>query len=209
MAVLIKGKVQLRIHWHFDICVLTLRFGNVETLKRRYPIYKCCCLSLNKVDIAASIYEDLIKCVRLLCDLLITDVVKKMLFALRSGTFSRDIMPAFVATLRAVVKANFSTEVVRTLATFVTSFSQKCTTFVAFLILAKARPISKPAASPVKRTFSLGDDDTPRAVRKTSGARDTGCYEVVVLEMLVDVLLSPERRFINKFATTITSKVYL
>lgn len=39
--------------------------------------------------------------------------------------FSKEIIPAFIATLRAVVKANFSTEVVRTLATFVTSFSQK------------------------------------------------------------------------------------
>lgn len=55
------------------------------------------------------------------------DVVKKMLFALRSGMFPKEILPALIATLRAVVKANFSTEVVRTLATFVTSFSQKGT----------------------------------------------------------------------------------
>jgi beige protein homolog 1 len=53
------------------------------------------------------------------------DVVKKMLFALRSGIFSREIIPSFIATLKAVVKSNFSTEVVRALATFVTSFSQK------------------------------------------------------------------------------------
>jgi hypothetical protein len=39
--------------------------------------------------------------------------------------------------------------------------------------------------------------------------RESVGYEVVVLEMLVDVLLSPERRYINKFATTITSKVCL
>ena len=43
--------------------------------------------------------------------------------------------------------------------------------------------------------------------RKSSSAREPACYEVVVLEMLVDILLSPERRYINKFATTITSKV--
>ena len=57
--------------------------------------------------------------------LLILDVVKKMLFALRSGMFSKDIIPSFVETLKAVVKSNFSTEVIRALATFVTSFSQK------------------------------------------------------------------------------------
>ena len=57
--------------------------------------------------------------------MLISDMVKKMLFALRSGTFSKDIIPSFITTLRAVVKANFSTDVVRALATFVTSFSQK------------------------------------------------------------------------------------
>ena len=56
---------------------------------------------------------------------LIVDVVKKMLFALRSGIFSKDIIPSFVATLKAVVKSNFSTDVIRALATFVTSFSQK------------------------------------------------------------------------------------
>lgn len=48
-----------------------------------------------------------------------------MLFALRSGMFSRDVLPSFIATLRTIVKANFSTEVVRALATFVTSFQQK------------------------------------------------------------------------------------
>jgi hypothetical protein len=48
-----------------------------------------------------------------------------MLFALRSGIFSREIVPSFIATLKAVVKSNFSTEVVRALATFVASFSQK------------------------------------------------------------------------------------
>lgn len=52
------------------------------------------------------------------------DVVKKMLFALRSGMFSKEVIPSFIATLKAVVKANFSTEVVRALATFVTSFSK-------------------------------------------------------------------------------------
>jgi hypothetical protein len=57
------------------------------------------------------------------------DVVKKMLFALRSGMFPREILPSFIAALRAVVKASFSTEVVRTLATFVTSFSQKGAAF--------------------------------------------------------------------------------
>jgi hypothetical protein len=39
--------------------------------------------------------------------------------------FSTDIVPSFVATLRVLVKSNFSTEVVRALATFVTSTSHK------------------------------------------------------------------------------------
>ena len=51
--------------------------------------------------------------------------MKKMLFALRSGTFSKEVLPSFITTLKTVVKANFSTEVVRTLATFVTSNSHK------------------------------------------------------------------------------------
>jgi hypothetical protein len=57
--------------------------------------------------------------------MLIVDVVKKMLFALRSGMFPKEVVPSFIATLKAVVKANFSTDVVRALATFVTSFSHK------------------------------------------------------------------------------------
>jgi hypothetical protein len=131
-----------------------------------------------------------------------------MLFALRSGLFSRDVMPSFVSTLRTVVKANFSTEVVRTLATFVTSFSQKGILSEATLITGKAKSNSKPASSPVKKAFTfVEENDAPRAVRKTSSAKEPVCYEVVILDMLVDVLLSPERRYINKFATTITSKV--
>ena len=67
---------------------------------------------------------------------------------------------------------------------------------------------SKGTKSPTKRTFVFEDEiDLPKVSRKTSSARDTISYEVVVLEMLVGVLLSPERRYINKFATTITSKV--
>jgi hypothetical protein len=67
---------------------------------------------------------------------------------------------------------------------------------------------SKGINSPVKRTFTIGDEaDTPRRPRKVSNANNGSNYEVVVLEMLVDVLLSPERRYISKFATTITSKV--
>ena len=143
--------------------------------------------------------------------MLILDVVKKMLFALRSGMFSKEILPAFIATLRAVVKANFSTEVVRTLATFVTSFSQKgMITGNNELRTAKAGRQSTPKSisSPVKRTFTLGEEaEIPKRPRKVSNAKESSNYEVVVLEMLVDVLLSPERRYINKFATTITSKV--
>jgi hypothetical protein len=123
-----------------------------------------------------------------------------MLFALRSGTFSRDILSSFVATLRAVVKANFSTEVVRALATFVTSFSQKGLTGK------RERASTKGSRSPVKRTFHE-EIEMSKAVRKPSNTREHVNYEVVVLEMLVDILLSPEKRYINKFATTITSKV--
>jgi hypothetical protein len=63
------------------------------------------------------------------------------------------------------------------------------------------------ASSPVKRSFTSGDEiDLPKRKRKQSEAIP---YEIVVLDMLVDILLSPERRYINKFATTITSKVHL
>jgi len=51
--------------------------------------------------------------------------VKKMLFALRSGMFSKEVLPSFITALKTIVKANFSTEVVRALATFVTSNSLK------------------------------------------------------------------------------------
>jgi hypothetical protein len=67
---------------------------------------------------------------------------------------------------------------------------------------------SKGTGSPVKRTFTFGDP-SEKPIRKPSAPREPSSYEVVVLEMLVDVLLSPERRYINKFATTITSKVVL
>jgi hypothetical protein len=143
---------------------------------------------------------------------LMIDVVKKMLFALRSGIFPREILPSFITALRAVVKASFSTEVVRTLATFVTSFSQKGALF-GFRVLTLGKPSKTPLSravnsnSPVKRSATFGDESMPKRSRNTSNARDGVCYEVVVLEMLVDVLLSPEKRYINKFATTITSKV--
>jgi beige protein homolog 1 len=136
-------------------------------------------------------------------------VVKKMLFALRSGCFSREVIPSFTVSLKAVVKSSFSTEVVRTLATFVTSFSQRGICAVRHLLTTgKFSRFSAPRlapSSPVKRSFTAGDDiELPRRKRKQS---DLLSYEVVVLEMLVDILLSPERRYINKFATTITSKV--
>jgi beige protein homolog 1 len=132
-----------------------------------------------------------------------------MLFALRSGTFTRDVIPAFTVALKTVVKSNFSTEVVRTLATFVTSFSQRGHSLqIQRLISGK---FSKPATprigstSPVKRSSTVGEEtELPKRKRKQS---DLMSYEVVVLEMLVDILLSSEKRYINKFATTITSKV--
>src|SRR5579859_2827064 len=110
-----------------------------------------------------------------------------MLFALRSGMFSKEILPSFIATLRAVVKANFSTEVVRTLATFVTSFSQKGTGYGDIVDLGKSsRPMSKSLSSPVKRAFTFGDESDPPKPRKvSSAAKDGVCYEVIVLEMLV------------------------
>ena len=126
-----------------------------------------------------------------------------MLFALRSGIFSQNVVPSFTTALKAVVKANFSTEVVRALATFVTSFSRKGKSH--------RNTISAGNKSPVRKTFAVGDEGiAPKMSRKRSHSRDSRecfAYEVVVLEMLVDVLLSPERRYINKFATTITSKV--
>ena len=125
--------------------------------------------------------------------------------------FSRDVIPSFVAALKAVVKANFSTEVVRALATFITSFSQRgITLWERRLRLGKERKatISRGSSSPVKKSF--GEElDLRKVARKISGAKEPANYEVVVLEMLMDILLSPERRYINKFATTITSKVRL
>src|SRR5215471_9900388 len=56
---------------------------------------------------------------------------------------------------------------------------------------------SKGTSSPVKKTFTFVDLNE-KPTRKSSAARDPILYEVVVLEMLVDVLLSPERRYINK-----------
>jgi hypothetical protein len=78
------------------------------------------------------------------------------------------------------------------------------------LILGKSGRLtaSKGTSSPVKKAFTFGDPGE-KPTRKSSAAREATAYEVVVLEMLVDVLLSPERRYINKFATTITSKVIL
>ena len=136
-------------------------------------------------------------------------IVKKMLFALRSGTFGREVIPSFTAALKGVVKSNFSTEVVRTLATFVTSFSQRGMSHPFQLLMigkgSKSASLRVASNSPVKRSFTIGEDaELPRRKRKQS---DLMSYEVVVLEMLVDILLSPEKRYVNKFATTITSKV--
>ena len=44
ITLLILGRVQSRILWHFDICVLILLFGNVVMQKLKFCICKCCCL---------------------------------------------------------------------------------------------------------------------------------------------------------------------
>jgi outer membrane lipoprotein SlyB len=51
---------------------------------------------------------------------LTTGIVKKLLFALKAESFSREILPDFLRAFRALVKANMSADVLRSLSLFIT-----------------------------------------------------------------------------------------
>ncbi len=53
------------------------------------------------------------------------DVVKKMLVALKLNVYPKDLLIDFISTLKIVVKYNFTTEVIRSIATFLVSTLNK------------------------------------------------------------------------------------
>ncbi|KAG9303640.1 hypothetical protein G9A89_018537 [Geosiphon pyriformis] len=132
-------------------------------------------------------------------------VVKKMLVALKTNAYSKDLLDEFVATLKIVVKYNFTTEVIRAIATFLVSTLNKPS--------ANRRPLRRDSS--VKRSepvstlqintnaFKMIIADV-RTLPSDTPSRQVG---VMLMEMLTDIVCDKLNPFyINKFSTTITNK---
>ncbi|CAG8433004.1 6306_t:CDS:10 [Ambispora gerdemannii] len=110
---------------------------------------------------------------------IISDVVKKMLVALKTNAYSKDLLAEFIATLKIVVKYNFTTEVIRAIATFLVS------------------TLNKPSGLHRRQTHV-------RTLPPDTSSRQVG---VMLMEMLTDIVCDKLNPFyINKFSTTITNK---
>ncbi|CAG8477297.1 10337_t:CDS:10, partial [Diversispora eburnea] len=134
-------------------------------------------------------------------------VVKKMLVALKTNIYQKELLTDFIATLKIVVKYNFTTEVIRSIATFLVS------------TLNKSSPTRRLARkeSPLKTgmTVTFSHENAGKTSSKTivtdvrsvpveTMAKHIG---VMVMEMLTEIVCDKLNPFyVNKFATTITNK---
>ncbi|CAG8446303.1 7064_t:CDS:10 [Dentiscutata erythropus] len=134
-------------------------------------------------------------------------VVKKMLVALKTNVYPKELLTDFIDTLKIVVKYNFTTEVIRSIVTFLVSTLNRPSLI--------RRGIRK--ESPLKAgttTFSheniygktsLKNIVTDvRSLPAETTARHIG---VMVMDMLTDIVCDKLNPFyVNRFATTITNK---
>ncbi|BFZ61549.1 Beige protein-like 1 [Saitoella coloradoensis] len=121
-------------------------------------------------------------------------VVKKMLNVLKSRKLSPELSDDFFSTLKILVKVNFSTEVVRSLATFITHcFCQKSLRYR--------------RKQPPRRNMTLGP--TVRVNSPISAGEEPSLQHIgiSVVELLTELICDPlDSTYCTKFATTITNK---
>ncbi|CAI2171444.1 16368_t:CDS:10 [Funneliformis geosporum] len=137
------------------------------------------------------------------------NVVKKMLVALKLNVYPKDLLIDFISTLKIVVKYNFTTEVIRSIATFLVSTLNKPNKR-----FAPAPRRESPLKTGMGSTFAhenvMGKSSVKnivtdvRSLPVDTTAKHIG---VLVMEMLADILCDKMNPFyVNKFSTTITNK---
>ncbi|CAG8737438.1 10701_t:CDS:2, partial [Acaulospora morrowiae] len=133
-------------------------------------------------------------------------VVKKMLVALKTNVYPKGLLTEFVATLKIVVKYNFTTEVIRSIATFLVSTLNKPS------LNRRVTRKDSPFKNSVDMNFTNEDSGKStqsiitdvRSLSVETMAKQVG---VMVMEMLTEIVCDKLNPFyVNKFATTITNK---
>ncbi|CAG8486905.1 4172_t:CDS:10 [Ambispora leptoticha] len=125
------------------------------------------------------------------------NVVKKMLVALKTNAYSKDLLAEFVATLKIVVKYNFTTEVIRAIATFLVSTLNKPS--------GNRRQMRRDSS--LKRSVTIPPKTIVTDVRTLPPDTPSRQVGVMLMEMLTDIVCDKLNPFyINKFSTTITNK---
>ncbi|OLL25615.1 Beige 1 [Neolecta irregularis DAH-3] len=126
-------------------------------------------------------------------------IVKKLLFALKSGSFGYGNLPHFMETLKVLVKSNFSTDVLRSIATFITYSIRK-----GKLIRSRSRSRAKSLRQQTKFSPRLNSNN-PSVHRMDKRTYFEVGYQV--FEMLAELVCDPiEDLYVKKFATTITNR---
>ncbi|CAJ0639828.1 8424_t:CDS:10 [Entrophospora sp. SA101] len=138
-------------------------------------------------------------------------VVKKMLVALKTNIYSNDLLTDFIKTLKIVVKYNFTTEVIRSIATFLVSILNKSTS--------RRTGCNTPQKEPLFKVELFNSDPEEisnwkmplksivtdaKTVLVETQLKQIG---VMVMEMITEIVCDKLNPFyVNKFATTITNK---
>ncbi|CAG8462143.1 12484_t:CDS:10 [Funneliformis caledonium] len=136
-------------------------------------------------------------------------VVKKMLVALKLNVYPKDLLIDFISTLKIVVKYNFTTEVIRSIATFLVSTLNKPNKrFVP--APRRESPLKTGMGSTFAHENVMGKSSVKnivtdvRSLPVDTTAKHIG---VLVMEMLAEILCDKMNPFyVNKFSTTITNK---
>ncbi|KAF6829390.1 beige beach domain-containing protein [Colletotrichum musicola] len=132
-------------------------------------------------------------------------IVKRLLDAMKAESISEDVLPHFMTALEHLVKCNYTAEVHRSLALFITYAYHSPTAS----LVRTPRPISAITRSPTpgfarRATFDSNSSSNTSASRfltkKQLGAKILGMYSDLLCE-------KGNRANISKFARTVTNKV--
>ncbi|CAG8523942.1 7035_t:CDS:10, partial [Paraglomus brasilianum] len=135
-------------------------------------------------------------------------VVKKMLVALKINVYSNELLNEFIAILKIVIKHNFTTEVVRSIATFlVSSLNRPSPTRRNTRrdpLLKRSATVSVHKASDTSRALPKTIITNVKTLEAEVPARKVGN---LLMEMLADIICDKLNPFFaNKFSVTITNK---
>ncbi|CAG8445955.1 14997_t:CDS:10 [Cetraspora pellucida] len=135
-------------------------------------------------------------------------VVKKMLVALKTNVYPKELLTDFIETLKIVVKYNFTTEVIRSIVTFLVSTLNKPSPIRRGI--RKESPLKTGSTTTFSHESIYGKASVRniivdvRSLPAETTARHIG---VMVMEMLTDIVCDKLNPFyVNRFATTITNK---